>query len=203
MSIASVRLTSSLLPAAFAICATAALAVAEQQPEQQNTQAAPTAGKPADRQAELEAKLSKMLSGATLEGSFTSSGPGSEPTKLAREKYTLGEVKKLAGDIWQFPTRIQYGGTDVTLPILLPIRWAGDTPIVVVDEVSLSGFGSVSARVLFFDGHYAGYWKHGEHSGNLFGEIHAAGEKRASEKENSSKDAPAASGSNPPAAKKP
>ena len=65
----------------------------------------------------------------------------------------------------------QYGGKDVTLPIPLPIRWAGDTPIVVVDNVTLPGFGTVSARVMFFDDHYAGYWKHGDHSGHLFGVI--------------------------------
>lgn len=128
-------------------------------------------------QAELEAGLSKMLSGATLEGSFTSSGPGSDPAKLNREKYTLGDVKKIAGDVWQFPARIEYGGKDITLPIPLPIRWAGDTPVVVVDQVELPGFGAVSARVMFFEGHYAGFWKHGEHSGNLFGEIHSAKEK--------------------------
>lgn len=124
------------------------------------------------QQAKREAALSKMLSGATLEGSFTTkTGPGGDPTKLDREKYTLGEVKKVAGNVWQFPARIEYGGKDVTLPIMLPVHWAGDTPVVVVDTVDLLGFGAVSARVLFFEGHYAGYWKHGEHSGNLFGLI--------------------------------
>ncbi len=136
-------------------------------------------GKSTARQAELEAALSKMLSGATLEGSFTVSGPGSDSAKLSREKYTLGDVKKVAGDIWQFPARIEYGGKDVTLPIPLPVRWAGDTPVVVVDEVDLPGFGSVSARVMFFEGHYAGFWKHGDRSGNLFGVIHSATEKPA------------------------
>jgi hypothetical protein len=130
----------------------------------------------ADRQAALEAAFSKMLSGATLEGSFTASGPGADPKKLSREKYTLGDVKKMAGDVWLFPARIEYGGKDVTLPIPVPVRWAGDTPVVVVDSVDLPGFGAVSARVLFFNGHYAGYWQHGDHSGNLFGEIHAAKE---------------------------
>ena len=140
---------------------------------------APATQNSAERQAALETALSKMLSGATLEGSFTVTGPGTDPKKLSREKYTLGEVKKVAGDIWLFPTRIEYGGKDVTLPIPLPIRWAGDTPIVVVDSVDLPGFGAVSARVLFFNGHYAGYWQHGDHSGNLFGEIHSANAKPA------------------------
>jgi hypothetical protein len=157
--------------------------------------AASTPSSPSDdHQAKLEAALSKMLSGATLEGSFTATGPGTDPTKISREKYTLGEVKKVSGDIWQFPARIEYGGKDITLPIPLPIRWAGDTPVVVVDKIELPGFGSVSARVMFFDGHYAGYWKHGEHSGSLFGEIHSAGEKPQATK-------PTTPGSDSPAGK--
>ena len=118
-----------------------------------------------------EAALAEMLSGATLEGSFTVSGRGIAP---APEKYTLGEVKKLDGNLWLIPTRIQYGGKDAQLPITLPIEWAGDTPVVIVDNVGLPGFGTVSARVLFFADHYAGYWQHGDATGNLFGTIHRA-----------------------------
>ncbi len=135
----------------------------------------------AKQQAEREEAFAKLLSGATLEGSFTQTGPGGDPKKLDREKYTLGEVKKVAGNVWLFPARIEYGGKDVTLPIMLPVHWAGDTPVVVVDTVELPGLGAVSARVLFFAGHYAGYWKHGEHSGNLFGLIHSVPSKPAVE----------------------
>jgi hypothetical protein len=149
------------------------------------------------RQPELEAALIEMLSGATLEGSFTSTAEGSDPTKLSQEKYTLGEVKKIDGDFWLIPARIQYGEHDVTLPLLLPIRWAGDTPVIVVDNIGLPGFGAVSARVMFFADHYAGYWKHGKHGGHLFGVIRraekqpqAAGAKTESEEP--------ASGGNPP-----
>jgi hypothetical protein len=119
-----------------------------------------------------------MLSGATLDGSFTSTGPGSDPAKLSRDKYTLGDVKKIGGDLWLIPARIQYGTHDVTLPVTVPIRWAGDTPVIVVDTVELPGFGAVSARVMFFDDHYAGYWKHGQHGGHMFGVI-THGEKPA------------------------
>lgn len=138
-------------------------------------------GGDAKQQAEREAVFAKMLSGATLEGSFTQTGPGGDPKKLDREKYTLGEVKKVAGNVWLFPARIEYGGKDITLPIMLPVHWAGDTPVVVVNTVDLPGLGSVSARVLFFAGHYAGYWKHGEYSGNLFGLIHSAPAKGEAE----------------------
>ena len=68
------------------------------------------------------------------------------------------------------------------VPIELPIRWAGDTPVVTVDELPIPGFGTVSARVMFFDGHYAGYWKHGDHGGNMFGVIHPAEKEQAKTK---------------------
>lgn len=136
----------------------------------------------AERQAKLEAGLAKTLSGATLEGSFTSTGAGGDPTKLSRDKYTLGQVRKVSGDVWQIPARIQYGDKDITIPIELPIRWAGDTPVVTVDDLPMPGFGTVSARVMFFDGHYAGYWKHGDHGGNMFGVIHPAQKEQSKTK---------------------
>jgi hypothetical protein len=162
------RIGHSLLALCVSIVCFSSPILAEQKPsEKANAQ---------DRQEKLEAALSKMLSGATLEGSFTSTGAGGDPSKLARDKYTLGQVRKVGGDVWQIPARIQYSGKDITLPIVLPIRWAGDTPVVTVDDLPMPGFGTVSARVMFFEGHYAGYWKHGDHGGNMFGVIHPAAE---------------------------
>jgi hypothetical protein len=192
----SIRPRISLFIAVWCALGFLTAPIAAEQPVGEKSAAKPKAATDSpDRQAKFEAALSKMLSGATLEGSFTSTGAGSDPSKLAREKYTLGEVKKLAGEMWQFPARIQYGGKDITLPIILPIRWAGDTPVVTVDDLPLPGFGTVSARVMFFEGHYAGYWKHGEHGGNMFGVIRAADGK--SEKPKSA----APSGGNLPAEK--
>jgi len=134
----------------------------------------PPAPAAAPAQAEREADLAAMLRGATLEGQFTITSPGHDATKLSREKYTLGDVKKLDGNLWLIPTRIQYGEKDLQVPITLPIQWAGDTPVVVVDNIGIPGLGAVSARVMFFADHYAGYWQHGAASGNLFGTIHRA-----------------------------
>ena len=36
---------------------------------------------------------------------------------------------------------------------------------------NIPGFEHMSARVLFFADHYAGYWRHGDHGGHLFGTI--------------------------------
>src|SRR5687768_2346760 len=102
---------------------------------------------PAADQAALEKAFAEMLSGATLDGSFTSTGKDRDMTKLSREKYTIGQVRKIAGNIWLIPARIQYGERDLTLPVPAPVRWAGDTPVIVVDNVP--GLENMSARVLF------------------------------------------------------
>jgi hypothetical protein len=151
-------------------CSAFAQAPATGRPASQSSPATESAETSTD-QAALEKSFVEMLSGATLEGSFTSTGAGRDPTKLSREKYTITDVRKLHGNLWSILARIQYGQHDVTLPILVPIKWAGDTPVIVVDNVPLPGFGAVSARVMFFADHYAGYWKHGDHGGHLFGLI--------------------------------
>ncbi len=125
----------------------------------------------AKRTKKLEAAFVKMLSGRTLEGTFTITTKPAADSALAKEKYTIGDVKKVAENIWMIPARIEYGDKDVTLPVVVPVRWAGDTPVVVVDNQDLPGFGAVTARVMFFDDHYAGYWKHGDYGGHLFGII--------------------------------
>ena len=179
MSCLTIRRIACLLLAVSAciVCYSSPIVAEQKSAEQANS---------SDRQAKLEAALSKMLSGATLEGSFTSTSAGSDPSKLLRDKYTLGQVRKVNGDVWQIPARIQYSGKDITLPIVLPIRWAGDTPVVTVDDLPMPGFGTVSARVMFFEGHYAGYWKHGDHGGNMFGVIHLAEKDQPKAKASSS-----------------
>jgi hypothetical protein len=160
----------------------------------QSSSPAAEAPAPAADQAALEKSFAEMLSGATLEGSFTSTGKDRDPTKLSREKYTIGQVRKIAGNIWLIPARIQYGERDLTVPVPAPVRWAGDTPVIVIDNIPV--LEDMSARVLFFADHYAGYWRHGEHGGHLFGTI-TRGEKAAAREEGKAESAPA-SVNNPP-----
>ncbi len=121
----------------------------------------------------LEQKLSDQLTGAQLKGSFTVSDddPGEAGPRLRNESYDLAEVRKLANGQWLFKARIRYGENDVTLPLTLPVEWAGDTPVVVVNEIGFPGLGTYSARVMFFKDRYAGYWQGKTHGGHLFGNI--------------------------------
>ena len=119
-------------------------------------------------EAEFEA-LSKQLTNCVFEGHFTIDGQDVPPKK---EQYFLKKVKKLStGDYWLFQTRIKYGDHDVTVPLSLPIKWAGTTPVITVDNVTIPGLGTFNARVLIADGKYSGTWQHGKVGGHLYGTI--------------------------------
>ncbi|MDX1963303.1 MAG: hypothetical protein SFX18_09130 [Pirellulales bacterium] len=124
-------------------------------------------------QAQREANFAKLMSGATLEGSFTSRDqPGQAPQA---DKYTLGKVSHVKGDLWRFETRIQYGKTDVTVPLTLRVVWAEDTPIISLDKMLIPGVGTFTSRVMIFNNSYAGMWDGGgDHGGLMFGKIVAA-----------------------------
>jgi hypothetical protein len=164
--------------AVFGLFASSRAAIAQEAPAVEK--AAPAVAATEKSQAELEAALSKMLSGATLEGSFTNTGAGRDGDRLRTDKYTLGEVKKLAGKTWMIQAKIQYRNSDaIMVPLPLPIEWAGDTPVITVDNFTIPGMGTFSARVMFFDDHYAGYWKHGDRGGNMFGIVRRADAAKA------------------------
>jgi hypothetical protein len=119
-------------------------------------------------QAGLEKEFQEMMTGATMEGYFTSDSQAATPHQ---ESYQIQSVSKLAGNYWTLRARIRYGGRDVTLPVPVHIEWAGDTPVITLTDAEIPGLGTFTARVLFYRGRYAGTWSHGERGGNQFGRI--------------------------------
>lgn len=162
------------LSIAIGLALAASVAVAQDTPQQESATLESTEPGETIVQADREARLAKLLTGATLQGYFTLTGDqqAEGPPKLLGERYDLIEVRKLDEEgNWLFKARIRYGDHDVTLPMTLPVEWAGDTPVVVVDNVGFPGLGSYSARVLFHEHHYAGHWNSANHGGHLFGVI--------------------------------
>lgn len=130
--------------------------------------------------AEQAAALEKLMSRATMVGHFTvtgEEGKGDAGGQLTEERYELGEVKRLDSGDWLIQSRIRYGDHDVTIPLTLPIRWAGDTPVICVDDLPIPGLGTFTARVMIYRGHYAGFWTGKDHGGHLFGVIEPAKEE--------------------------
>ena len=65
-----------------------------------------------------------------------------------------------------------YGSVDVTLPVVVPIQWAGDTPMVTMTDVAIPELdGTFTAQVMFYAEQYAGSWQHGEYGGLMYGMI--------------------------------
>ena len=56
-------------------------------------------------------------------------------------------------------------GMDVTLPIVVPMEWLGDTPVVMLTDYTIPAVGTFTARVFFYGTRYAGTWQHGDGGG--------------------------------------
>lgn len=168
-----------LLLAALGLCLASLGAAPDAGPSQPEPADKPAAGgkaAPADKaaadRAALEKEFAEALTGAELVGRFTVDGGDEAPKE---EKYTIVKVTKLRGDLWTFLSRIQFGGKDVTVPLVLPVRWAGDTPVISVTDTGIPGLGTYTARVLIYRDQYAGTWSGRDHGGHLWGKIRRAG----------------------------
>ncbi|HVU87165.1 MAG TPA: hypothetical protein VHD36_07580 [Pirellulales bacterium] len=122
-------------------------------------------------QAEREKKFAEALSGAVLVGTFSIDGVKTDKLPLA-ERYELKSVTKTKDGLWTFTARVKYLSQDLTLPITVPVVWAGDTPMVSLSDSTLPGLGSqLSAKVIFDGQRYAGTWQHGKFGGHMWGRI--------------------------------
>jgi hypothetical protein len=100
-------------------------------------------------------------------GSFTV-GDGKE---LHDDAYLIEKITKVADGQWSFVAHIQYGGRDVKVTLKVPVQFAGDTPVINFTRQTVPGMGTYNAKVLFFNGGYAGTWGAGDHGGSMFGKI--------------------------------
>ncbi len=132
-----------------------------------------SAAEPTDKaptKAELEKQFADSLTGATMIGHYVT-GRLEKGKELPEDRYQLVKVSKVKGDTWLFNARIQVEGQDLTLPIPLTVLWAGDTPVITLDEASIPGLGTFSCRLLIHGHNYAGTWSHGNEGGQMFGRI--------------------------------
>lgn len=120
-------------------------------------------------QADLEKQFAEDLSGATLVGRYTTDGQ--EDAKQSEEKYVIRKVAKIKDDRWLFIVRMQFGDIDMNLPLQLTVRWAGDTPVITLTDLTIPGLGTFTSRVAIYRGRYAGTWQHGKMGGHLFGKV--------------------------------
>ena len=160
----------------FALAATIVLSIgsfthAQQPPPAQQKPVEGPATKPID-QAALEKEFTERMTNAIMNGQFTM---GDRPPKA--DKYTIVSVRKLFGDNWLISARVQYGDKDFTMPMIILIKWAGDTAVISVTDLGFPGMGTYTARVLIYKDQYAGTWSANgprAHGGHMWGKIEKA-----------------------------
>jgi hypothetical protein len=129
------------------------------------------ASKPIPTSEDLEAKFKAMLTKATLSGRWAPLKDGALGSEK-EDKYNIVSVGKISGDSWVVNARMQYKEREFVAPIPVKVRWAGDTPVLILDDFKLPGSQNpYSARVMFYEHTYAGTWFAGDHGGLLSGVI--------------------------------
>jgi hypothetical protein len=126
--------------------------------------------------AELEEKLHVTLEGARLVGQFSVVGTdGTVARPPQADQYAVSRLERDAEGRWIFNVSMSYGTQQHTMPVPVTIEWAGDTPMITMTEQTIEGLGTFTARVLLYEGLYAGTWKHGQFGGHMWGRIESGG----------------------------
>ncbi len=161
-----------LLPHAVAAQEPAAQATSDPAPGAAKPQSPSTSGEAVAR----EQRLVRYLTGAKFTGQFSVDGKGFG--NLKDETYTIAKCEKLPEpDAYRLTAKIKYGETDGEFPMDLKIVFAGNTPVITLDNVWIPGLGTFSSRVLVHQGRYSGTWDHDAVGGHLFGKIEPASDK--------------------------
>jgi len=127
-----------------------------------------TAVKPASL-TELERQFTERMRDVTMVGSFTVAGR--EDRAPRADRYEISSVEKVGDDLWRFNARMQCCGVNGAIPVVVPMRWNGDTPMIMMTDTSLPGLGTFTVRVFFYGDWYAGTWQHGRVGGHMSGRI--------------------------------
>lgn len=162
------RLQVLMLALSGLLLAATATATAQ---EATGTPIAATSAQPKPGQEELEAKFKTLLTNATLTGRWSSTKDGVLGPER-EDQYKVVSATKGEGDTWFVSARMEYRGRAFVLPIPVQVKWAGDTAVLVVDNMGLPGGATTySARVLFHGQSYVGTWSGGENGGLIYGLI--------------------------------
>jgi len=125
------------------------------------------ADKPKLDQAELEKLFAEKLSNCALIGRFTVDGKEGTPKE---DTYQITKTSKLRDDYWMF-SGIKYGKQEFSIPLVIRVVWAGDTPMMAMDKFTIPGLGTFSFRLMFDGNRYAGTWQHDDVGGHMWGRI--------------------------------
>ena len=122
---------------------------------------------------EAERQFTERMRDVTLVGSFTIWGRDDRVPHA--DRYEISSVEKVGPDLWRFNAKMDCCGVTGAIPVVVPMRWIGDTPVIMMTDTSLPAVGTFTVRLFFYRDRYTGTWQHGETGGDMSGRI----EKRA------------------------
>ena len=122
---------------------------------------------PEDDQEAREEAFAELLTGARLTGWFTDDTRPNDPP--SKDSYVISRCEKADDGKWLFESMI--GESGVKVPLYVPVAWAGDTPVITLDQFLVPQMGTFDARVLFYGTSYAGTWRGAKHGGEMMGRV--------------------------------
>ena len=118
---------------------------------------------------EAERQFADRMRNVSMVGTFTVWGR--EERAPRTDRYEIASVEKVGDDLWRFNAGMSCCGVNGTIPLVIPMRFVGDTAMIMMTDTSLPGIGTFTARVFFYGDRYAGTWQHGAVGGHMTGRI--------------------------------
>ena len=117
----------------------------------------------------MERDFVERMRDVSMVGSFTVFGQADHTQ--SPDRYDISSVEKVGTDLWRFNASMQCCGISGAVPVVVPMRWNGDTPMIMMTDTTLPGLGTFTVRLFFYTDRYAGTWQHGERGGYISGRI--------------------------------
>ena len=129
---------------------------------------------------DVERQFSERMRDVSLIGTFTVVGretrdAGGRGGPRA-DRYDISSVEKVGENLWRFNAGMECCGVKGQIPIVIPMRFVGDTPMIMMTDTEIPGVGTFTVRLFFYGDTYSGTWQHGKVGGHMSGRI----EKKAS-----------------------
>ncbi len=163
----------SALPLIFAL----GLLAGQRAPAQDSKPVAPdkaaTAAKaePKPWAANPEDRFKELFTKCYLSGRWAPLKDGKLGEEKGGDKYNIVSVTKGKGEGWIIHAKMKYRGQEFVLPIPVTVKFAGDTTLLIVDDLTFAYGGIYSARLLIHGRTYSGSWSDGRSGGMLYGVI--------------------------------
>ena len=124
---------------------------------------------------DIERQFSERMRDVRLVGTFTVFGRaarGGDGRDCPRsDGYEISSVEKVGENLWRFNAGMQCCGVKGQIPIVIPIRFVGDTPMIMMTDTEIPGVGTFTVRLFFHGDAYSGTWQHGKVGGHMWGRI--------------------------------